>query len=801
MLYFIVSVVVIIAILAKVSEAEVTEPNPPTGSIDVLIVSGVVSCVSKAVLSGLRRHMANIGTVYFVVPTSFVTECRTMEDVVCHDESQILDWERSWVPGENRHGWSALPSRRGWYYQQLLKMLAFQRIPLAPDFVLWDADNVLFRDYAPFQGTQSRFLTCGDGMPTKGQYIEATNALIGESKTRRDVVVHQMPIQRPILESLVAHICSDLVSEDCARQILDSIPSTASPLVGFSEYHLYYTWFATHHPERVLLDHEKRLTRTSKRNWTEAQCVQALDKPFSANIFMVVLEQRSPEKPTASEAANKGDIKTIWQSNTPFPSTNSSKTCRWVEFQGAHRMCVHESPDTISDTIQDKGRWHDCDILDGLYNERPSPSKEDIYIDIGGNIGSCVFHMLHHTNTSIRVFEPNPDNLFCLTSTLLSLPSGTRDRVTVHPIALGASRSTTHLHVSKKNAGNGVVGHSIGRSHERFNDPIAIHIHRYSALVDTDTSVGLLKLDAQGFECNILRGMGKAIDRIKVIFTEIANLWLSGHDNCSDKIFFDLLQGDGKQLKDEHGTVLAEPKSGLFMYDVIATTRSPPLNPNEQRLFRTRPSVPECLNPKVLPDTSTSKMICLDHIVPGSCIVYSFGINYQWAFDDFMHNYGCVVRSFDPGMKYDSKRNTNHYFEPIGIGAETGQHTGDSTLYSKRSNYRVETVESIMQRWGDNRIDLLRIDAESAEYDVLDALPYDRIEQLSVEIHMWQNTLDDWVAKLTQIPLAHLQTYQNTDRVNKKTMTEIAPGVTRVYEMTFQRDKPHMTPTRKLKSG
>lgn len=131
MLYFIVSVVVIIAMLANVSEAEVTEPNPPTGSIDVLIVSAVVSCVSKAVLGGLRRHFANIGTIHFVVPTSLVTECRTMEDVVCHDENQILDWERSWVPGKNRHGWSADPSRRGWYYQQLVKILASQRIPLS----------------------------------------------------------------------------------------------------------------------------------------------------------------------------------------------------------------------------------------------------------------------------------------------------------------------------------------------------------------------------------------------------------------------------------------------------------------------------------------------------------------------------------------------------------------------------------------------------------------------------------------------------------------------------------------------
>ena len=81
-------------------------------------------------------------------------------------------------------------------------------------------------------------------------------------------------------------------------------------------------------------------------------------------------------------------------------------------------------------------------------------------------------------------------------------------------------------------------------------------------------------------------------------------------------------------------------------------------------------------------------------------------------------------------MTYKSKRNTNHFFEAVGLGANTGRHAGQSTLYSKRTGYRVETVESIMQRWGDDRINLQRIDVESAEYDVLDALPYDQIGQL-----------------------------------------------------------------------
>ena len=175
----------------------------------------------------------------------------------------------------------------------------------------------------------------------------------------------------------------------------------------------------------------------------------------------------------------------------------------------------------------------------------------------------------------------------------------------------------------------------------------------------------------------------------------------------------------------------------------------------------------------------------MDNIVPGSCIVYSFGINYQWDFDDYMHNYGCTVYSFDPGMDYKSKRAERHFFEKIGLGAKTGIHNGSSTLYSGRKNYFVETVDSIMKRLGHSKVDLLRMDTEGAEFDVLPHLPYNKIGQLSLEIHMWSHSFNDWNNKIRDIPLQHLQTYQNTDRINKKTMQEISPGVTRVYEMTF----------------
>jgi hypothetical protein len=102
-----------------------------------------------------------------------------------------------------------------------------------------------------------------------------------------------MPINRAILQELIAHVCGHRMSEACARHILDSIPTSAHPTLGFSEYHLYYTWVSTRHPENVFLDHNKKLIRTSKQVWTTKSCSTALSSQYASDVFMVVLEQKT----------------------------------------------------------------------------------------------------------------------------------------------------------------------------------------------------------------------------------------------------------------------------------------------------------------------------------------------------------------------------------------------------------------------------------------------------------------------------------------------------------------------------
>jgi len=121
---------------------------------------------------------------------------------------------------------------------------------------------------------------------------------------------------------------------------------------------------------------------------------------------------------------------------------------------------------------------------------------------------------------------------------------------------------------------------------------------------------------------------------------------------------------------------------------------------------------------------------------PGSCIVYSIGINNEWSFDDAMEQYGCIVYAFDPSMN-DAKdlfnRSSKIHFYKIGLSVrdETNNSQGWKTL----------SLGSIRRILGhqDQVIDYLKMDIEFGEWEVLPELmksgELDQVKQLSVEIH------------------------------------------------------------------
>ncbi|XP_070000113.1 uncharacterized protein [Penaeus vannamei] len=173
------------------------------------------------------------------------------------------------------------------------------------------------------------------------------------------------------------------------------------------------------------------------------------------------------------------------------------------------------------------------------------------------------------------------------------------------------------------------------------------------------------------------------------------------------------------------------------------------------------------------------KWMCLDarfNILPGKCLVYSFGISTDWSFDDDMDKrFNCKVNCFDHTIrKKDHNRSSNINFYATGIAAVKGAkyfhviripYGPRVNIRGTRSNKRpwwygptahpcaskpwfdlklkVDRYINILRRLGHQNatIDYLKIDVEGAELqffeDVFTKTPevLNNIKQIGMEIH------------------------------------------------------------------
>lgn len=148
------------------------------------------------------------------------------------------------------------------------------------------------------------------------------------------------------------------------------------------------------------------------------------------------------------------------------------------------------------------------------------------------------------------------------------------------------------------------------------------------------------------------------------------------------------------------------------------------------------------LNPGLSKPTAFDgqKAVCLDDKIapnPDKCLVYSFGINYEWSFDEEMEYYGCHVYSFDPSMDdVQHDHTTRIHFYKLGLGWTDGiDETWKWELKSLQSIYKM-----LQTKHGQVPIDYLKIDIESAEWSALPQIIQSgmlkKVRQLGVEIHL-----------------------------------------------------------------
>ncbi|XP_059178739.1 uncharacterized protein LOC131957913 isoform X2 [Physella acuta] len=119
------------------------------------------------------------------------------------------------------------------------------------------------------------------------------------------------------------------------------------------------------------------------------------------------------------------------------------------------------------------------------------------------------------------------------------------------------------------------------------------------------------------------------------------------------------------------------------------------------------------------------------------CVVYSYGIHYDFSFDDDVAKlYGCHVYSFDPSMdKVEDRYNRSDkvHFYKIGLDGETYVNTRNWSLYTHGD------IKKMLEHQNTN-IDAIKMDIEKSEWGALPEMlasgQLKNVRQLLVEFHV-----------------------------------------------------------------
>ena len=201
-------------------------------------------------------------------------------------------------------------------------------------------------------------------------------------------------------------------------------------------------------------------------------------------------------------------------------------------------MCLPPPPEHIAETIRKRGHWPDCEWLTRLWRLSTKASSCDLFVDVGAHIGACSLEMLLSTNATIVAIEPNPTNLFFLTSTLamaVRAEPSIAQRVVVLPVGAGASSRSARI--TLRGGQSAVVD-----TNEAYSANVAIR--RLDDLIRPRVPIRLLKAGVQGLECEVLRGASDSLASTVAAALEVDNKLLR-KNRCDPASVVRLLAGRG----------------------------------------------------------------------------------------------------------------------------------------------------------------------------------------------------------------------------------------------------------------
>ncbi len=143
--------------------------------------------------------------------------------------------------------------------------------------------------------------------------------------------------------------------------------------------------------------------------------------------------------------------------------------------------------------------------------------KEDLFADIGANIGSYTVLAAGYSGARTLSFEPLPETFQQLKKNIRV--NKLEDKVSLHNIGLGSER-TSLMFTSDFDTVNHVV---LSSEIDNYSGVIKVDVFPFDAILQQGEMPALVKIDVEGFETEVLKGMSSTLadKRLKAIIIEL----------------------------------------------------------------------------------------------------------------------------------------------------------------------------------------------------------------------------------------------------------------------------------------
>ena len=199
-----------------------------------------------------------------------------------------------------------------------------------------------------------------------------------------------------------------------------------------------------------------------------------------------------------------------------FPLLKRSSGVLLVPF-GKAQLLIPTDDDEIARVVFATGGYERLYMAEAIEEmaRRGCPVAGRTFVDVGANIGTSTIDALVEFGFSRAVcFEPEGRNFRLLLANLAL--NGLADRVQPYPVALSDRGGLSLLQTSVSNRGDNRIVNADQAGEASLGTVVEVECRRFDDLVDEGAislgDVGLMWLDAQGHEPNVLQGASKALE-------------------------------------------------------------------------------------------------------------------------------------------------------------------------------------------------------------------------------------------------------------------------------------------------